>query len=176
MAKKKEVSPEFIARTIREMADVGESPEAQLDYLLLRFREAQSAAITATAKMTFLWEFIVSALQELERRGETPEYVASTRRTMGKLIYQPKPLTGETAGFDAARIRREVGRFVGKGEAKKAVTVKRTVTYKVEWTYLASLGPAVVEAVHTIVGLKPPALTVGPVTKRARLGKDRKGR
>lgn len=177
MAKKKEVSSEFLAKVIREMAEIDESPEAQLNYLLPRFREAQSAAIMAEAKMAFLGEVIVSALKELERQGKAPEHVATTRRTMGMLAYQPKPLSGDGARFTTARIRREVAKLVGKEEAKKAVTIRRSVTYKVEWAYLASIGPAALDVVRDIVGMKPkPTLTVGPVSKRARRGQDRKGR
>lgn len=171
------VSDKFLQKVIRELPSREEGPEAQLEYLLSEIRSRESSAATQVAQATYLREIAVDALLELERSGQDPEYVTSTRRTMGMLAYQPKTISGEGAQTSARRIRRHVASVLGASAARKSVLARRTVSYRIDWELISRGGPKLVEVIRGITGMKPkPNLIVGKVTKRAKLGKRRKGR
>lgn len=176
MAKKDGVSPEFLNRVGREMPGPDAKSEEQLDYLLPLYRGLQSEMTTAEAKLGFLAEIIISALQEIERESGDAEYKTATKRTMGMLVYSPNPIGGKSAKTRARRIRHAVAKHFGYNddETLHFVEVRRVVKYKVNWQLVALGGPELVEAVRAITGMKSkPALSVGRVTKRARLGQPR---
>jgi hypothetical protein len=175
--KKHEVSSDFLAKVEREMPEPGAGPEAQLDYLLPLYRGIQSEGFAAELKLGFLSEIIIPTMQEIERKGSEAEYIASSKRTMGMLVYSPNTIGGEGAQIRAKRIRRTVAKVLGEKTAKNVVEVRRTVSYKVKWPVVKTGGADLLASVRKITGMKSkPALDVGPVTKRARRGKPRKGR
>jgi hypothetical protein len=180
VARKDGVSLEFLDTVEREMPGPGSKPEEQLDYLLPLYRGIQSEMFTAEAKLGFLAEIIIPTMQKIERESGKAEYKASSKKTMGMLVYSPNPIGGKGVKAKARRIRRVAAKYFGCSinEVNHLVEVRRVVTYKVNWQLISiGGGPGLVEAVRAITGMKPrPALTVGKVTRRARLEKPRRKR
>lgn len=171
------VSDKFIQKLAKELPSREDGPEAQLDYLLTEIRSRESSAATQLAQASYLREIATNALRELEISGQEPEYITSSRRTMGMLVYQPKTISGKEAQTRARRIRRHVAIVLGTTAARRSVSVRRTVSYRIDWDLISKGGPKLVETIRSITGMKPkPNLIVGKVTKRAKLGKRRKGR
>lgn len=178
MAKKSGITAAFVNRVTEEMPDSDLGPEAQLDYLLPLYRGIQSEVIMGESKMSWLGEIITEALQEIERSGKSPEYVAATRKTMGMLVYKPSTLgTGKQASAAAMRIRSIVAKFLGVSyaEAKQYVKMQRTISYRIDWDAISAIDPALLQEVRKITGMqKRPSLVVGKVSKRLKLGMERK--
>lgn len=181
MSKKSEASRKFLEKIEREIPNPGAGPEAQLDYLLREYRKIRSGITNAETKLAFLEPIIISAICEISRRdGKSPEYISNTGRTMGMLVYSPQTLgSGKQAASTAMRIRFAIARILDKkySEVRSYVRMRRTTSYSVDWDGVRSLGEDVYETVRKITGVKSrPTLIVGPVSKRAKLGKERKGR
>jgi hypothetical protein len=174
-SKKAKVSAKFSDTVSRKMPEG--SPEERLDYLLPLYRSIKSQGENCEAQKAYLAPSIVHALKEIEHEGKAPEYVTETRRTMGMLVYGPKPIDRKQARSQMARIRNLVTKIFGRTTAKAAVRVKHSTTYTIDWEVVEKGGPELLEQVREITGMKPnPALIVGQTTKRAKTGQERKGR
>lgn len=178
MAKKKHgVSSVFLRKVTAEMPESDAGPEAQLDYLLPLYRSIQSEGFAAELKLDFLSKIIISAMQEIERGDGEAEYIASSKRTMGMLVYSPNTIGGKGAQARARRIRHAVSKVLGEELAKNVVKVRRIVNYMVNWQVISWGGTDLLTSIRKITGMKPkPALYIGPVTKRARRGESRRKR
>jgi len=178
VANKSGITSAFINRVTEEMPGPDLGPEAQLDYLLPLYRGIQSEVTTGESKMAWLSGIIIDALQEVERASKNPEYVATTKKTMGMLVYKPSTLgTGKQASSAAMRIRSLIAKFLGVpyAEAKHYVKIQRTVSYRIDWDAISAIDPSLLQEVRKVTGMqKRPSLVVGKVSKRLKLGMERK--
>ena len=177
MATKPKVTDVFISMVREGVEDCGQSSSKRLEFLLPLYRKIQSAVLSGQAKLAYLDPIITKELQRLEDLGGQPEYITSSKRTMGMLVYKAKPISGEGASSKAKRIRRFVARSIGKSASERVVTVRTSVIYRIDWRLISSGGQGLVDRVRFITGMKKDLKpVVREVTKRAKLGKTRKGR